>query len=219
MVLLSPGHEQSVVGGQPQWYPVVQSLTATCQYSYWQKEWNRQKHSSQPGRDQTLRNSFQSVVASATPCSMEGRFWELGWLSVEHFWCPLSQRLVRQGWAVAHRAGKNILKPVESGRFQHCLFAIHLFLCAAEGHEENFQASSAQATKKGIMCVCWEQQARGQKKRKEQYTNMFSVPPKCFCRIFSSTLIDQNNTKYLFSWRRKISRWSNTYHGLTHSAA
>lgn len=38
MVLLSPGHGQFVVGGQPQWYPVVESLTATCQYSYWQKK-------------------------------------------------------------------------------------------------------------------------------------------------------------------------------------
>lgn len=45
-------------------------------------------------------------------------------------------------------------KPVESGHFKHCLFALYFFLCPVEGHDENIQAASAQATKRDNVCLC-----------------------------------------------------------------
>ncbi len=45
-------------------------------------------------------------------------------------------------------------KPVETGHFQYCLFAINFCLCPVEGHEENFQAASTQATKRDNVCLC-----------------------------------------------------------------
>ena len=98
------------------------------------------------------------------------------WLA--SFWCPLSQRLVRQKWAAAQRA--NHFKSVESEHFQHCLFAIHFFLCPVEGHEQNFQAASSQAMKRE-KCVFV-----GPSTKTKQYITVCSQSPKCFYRIFSS---------------------------------
>lgn len=65
-------------------------------------------------------------------------------------------------------------KPIESGLFQHRLFAPCLFLCPVVGDEENFQAASARATKRDNVCLCTAGGRAGEE-RKEIHQNVFCI--------------------------------------------
>ena len=87
----------------------------------------------------------------------------------------LGKKKKKKKRATAQRAGAKISSQYNSGHFQHCLFAIHFFLCPVERHEENFQAASARATKRDNLCLCGAENSR-----REGTKGRRSNAPKCF---------------------------------------
>lgn len=154
------------------WQPCV------SRHAYWQPGWSGRAHTSaqskvvNPGETGHKEKAFSLSWHPPPPADGKADI-QLGQL----FCGASSQRLVgkKKKRATAQRAGAKISSQYNSGHFQHCLFAIHFFLCPVERHEENFQAASARATKRDNLCLCGAEHSRREGKKGRQ-----SNAPKCF---------------------------------------